>query len=200
MPQPLFPHANRFQSTLPRRERRTAVPPADDSSIISIHAPTKGATPETLLAFSVSRISIHAPTKGATIFGISFPSFSQVFQSTLPRRERPCKGRGTSAGSTFQSTLPRRERLSKSRLIWDLMNISIHAPTKGATNLRNIIIRFPKISIHAPTKGATEKTSPRGSGTIHFNPRSHEGSDFGQYRLSPVLDDFNPRSHEGSDP
>jgi len=33
---------------------------------ISIHAPTKGATPELLEAVDDSLISIHAPTKGAT--------------------------------------------------------------------------------------------------------------------------------------
>ena len=56
----------RFQSTLPRRERRATRVRLD------------GALP----------ISIHAPAKGATRFRIS-GIFLLVFQSTLPRRERP---------------------------------------------------------------------------------------------------------------
>ena len=55
-----------FQSTLPRRERRKANVYNEEHWWVSIHAPTKGATP--------SAVS-------------SFPLLT-VFQSTLPRRER----------------------------------------------------------------------------------------------------------------
>ena len=55
-----------FQSTLPRRERQSAIMANDVPMDISIHAPTKGATNTKPFLFNVSHISIHAPTKGAT--------------------------------------------------------------------------------------------------------------------------------------
>ena len=55
-----------FQSTLPRRERRT----------------------DCVIPSATSSISIHAPAKGATAFSIVSVSSFALFQSTLPRRER----------------------------------------------------------------------------------------------------------------
>ena len=113
------------------------------------------------------KISIHAPTKGATyVYGSQVNS--AVFQSTLPRRERPY--------------FP--------MIFFDAPRISIHAPTKGATAALNAShqhdIRFQStlprrerrlsasdpsgrnpISIHAPTKGATIKAGALG-GYIEF--------------------------------
>ena len=57
--------SSRFQSTLPRRERRITGSPRAE----------------------LIGISIHAPEKGATVFVNPRP-ISVVFQSTLPRRER----------------------------------------------------------------------------------------------------------------
>ena len=100
--------------------------------VISIHAPTRGATSVGSQEDLSAAISIHAPTRGAT----RIPATSQYFER-------------------FQSTLPRGERRAypKSRL--GGYYISIHAPTRGATELRYF-----------------GDTPP-----VHFNPRSHEGSD-----------------------
>ena len=60
------PHSARpFQSTLPRRERRRRTATAT-RSLVSIHAPAKGATYKSPQASSSSSVSIHAPAKGAT--------------------------------------------------------------------------------------------------------------------------------------
>ena len=56
----------KFQSTPPRRERLIVRKAPVDAILISIHAPAKGATPSSGLAFNSSVISIHAPAKGAT--------------------------------------------------------------------------------------------------------------------------------------
>ena len=77
-----------FQSTLPRRERRTDCVIPSATSSISIHAPAKGATVFTRFFNSFKAISIHAPAKGATAFSIVSVSSFALFQSTLPRRER----------------------------------------------------------------------------------------------------------------
>ena len=55
------------------------------------------------------------------------------------------------------------------------------------------------ISIHAPTRGATEAHQCYANLMLHFNPRSHEGSDRKALQNKWYLTDFNPRSHEGSD-
>ena len=100
----------KFQSTLPREERpvrRYSLPlisvnfnPRSHErsdlkrckymryKIISIHAPTRGATFSLNEVLRCPDISIHAPTRGATVPASASHS-SVVFQSTLPREERP---------------------------------------------------------------------------------------------------------------
>ena len=121
--------------------------------IISIHAPTRGATlsfygkthtkefqstlpreerPETRQHFAAACISIHAPTRGATKGG-QWASQLGEFQSTLPREERLPP---LIKGFITHHFNPR----SHERSDWQLcdssytLEISIHAPTRGATN------------------------------------------------------------------
>ena len=99
---------------------------------ISIHAPAKGATVPREILLDRLQISIHAPAKGATGCRVNHHLAVILFQSTLPRRERPVgweiacncddfnpRSREGSdipraalmyATAVFQSTLPRRER------------------------------------------------------------------------------------------
>ena len=99
-----------FQSTLRRTERRYISGTFATSFLISIHAPTNGAT--YLLLFSPHHqvISIHAPTNGATISAICIVVYSQ-FQSTLRRTERLMLKLMVMNMLVFQSTLRRTERL-----------------------------------------------------------------------------------------
>ena len=121
-----------FQSTLPREERRKRTvlyrtcgryfnPRSHERSdlyrqcniictMISIHAPTRGATRVYDSVFEDGKISIHAPTRGAT---------SQTETSHYM--------------ILFQSTLPREERQLSFCLLLNYWHISIHAPTRGAT-------------------------------------------------------------------
>ena len=155
-------------------------------------------------------ISIHAPTRGATGLDIAHIAFV-LFQSTLPRGERPWK----------------------EQEIMMLTLISIHAPTRGATILSaysKILFsdfnprshegsdtfdadrdKINIISIHAPTRGATialrslsllyafQSTLPRGERLLaasflrryrYFNPRSHEGSDERSERRPQRIHEF----------
>ena len=58
----------------------------------------------------IKMISIHAPSPGATVLTLKLISGKKLFQSTLPHRERqPCKI-SDSSWYGFQSTLPHRER------------------------------------------------------------------------------------------
>ena len=83
----------------------------ESQSIISIHAPTRGATYKPPLTNPVNGISIHAPTRGATVPFFYLVSYFLLFQSTLLQEERHC-----SLSSKIYSSI-----------------ISIHAPTRGAT-------------------------------------------------------------------
>ena len=145
--------------------------------IISIHAPTRGATCQSWAMLSIRpEISIHAPTRGATLQGRKWPTIHAIsihaptrgatldwyvleargrFQSTLPRGERPVPIHDGDGVRQFQSTLPRGERL------------------RALPNLK----RTSLISIHAPTRGATGSINDIASWVVDFNPRSHAGSD-----------------------
>ena len=77
-------------------------------------------------------ISIHAPTRGATIVK-GLDKAPLQFQSTLPRGERLQRRFFTGGSRQFQSTLPRGERHARISDYAKLLEISIHAPTRGAT-------------------------------------------------------------------
>ena len=146
-------YGSKFQSTLPREERLQALPLSDrlchfnprshersDTArqpggylcIISIHAPTRGAT-TSVEALSVSMgISIHAPTRGATL-SLRISNHSLSISIHAPTR-----------GATYKESN------------FNSYNfISIHAPTRGATSSGSCHSGTTCISIHAPTRGAT---------------------------------------------
>ena len=102
--------------------------------MVSIHAPTRGATQAKRDALTRVTVSIHAPTRGATRTGGTAYGGMAVFQSTHPHGVRPthlCKFISNNFG--FQSTHPHGVRLNLSAWLYPIFNVSIHAPTRGAT-------------------------------------------------------------------
>ena len=103
-----------FQSTLPRRERHLAFGLPPQSKIISIHAPAKGATcPKPRLM----RCPIYfnpRSREGSDAISQLTTMVEELFQSTLPRRERRRTVWHRFRPAKFQSTLPRRERPHRS--------------------------------------------------------------------------------------
>ena len=151
------------------------MPPSADF-IISIHAPTRGATGKRSYKKEFQHISIHAPTRGATVKIILWVSTS-----------------------TFQSTLPRGERQMVTYFDEKHCRISIHAPTRGATIMVTAAgTAIPNFNPRSH-EGSDFAVSSFMLLLIDFNPRSHEGSD-GHYHVRCMpASYFNPRSHEGSD-
>ena len=98
-------------------------------------------------------ISIHAPTRGATAYKLEMP-YLYVFQSTLPRGERPVPARCT----------------------WSMMFISIHAPTRGATLDTGRVSSYITFQSTLP-RGERRRSIRSFPRSENFNPRSHEGSD-----------------------
>ena len=80
------------------------------NSLVSIHAPARGATSPTRHSNGAISVSIHAPARGATSREEARPH-TKKFQSTRPRGARPC-------------TPPARGQETP---------VSIHAPARGAT-------------------------------------------------------------------
>ena len=98
-----------FQSTLPRGERLFMAPDRNIDTLFQSTLPRgeRRIEPEQIDASAL--ISIHAPTRGATVLveqELTLPKF----QSTLPRGERPSGLSRISSALKFQSTLPRGER------------------------------------------------------------------------------------------
>ena len=101
-------------------------------------------------------ISIHAPTRGATAAWFTMLFTSVLFQSTHPRGVR----RTTDVWAlTHIDFNPRTHEGcdSSRRDSHRHQDISIHAPTRGATRPRCLLESGHRISIHAPTRGATAK-------------------------------------------
>ena len=98
-------------------------------------------------------ISIRAPTRGATCN----PRNNGILVDFNPRSHE---------GSDFI--------LSANRVAF---LISIRAPTRGATVCHVPCQQVLFISIRAPTRGATASERVLLFFMLHFNPRSHEGSD-----------------------
>ena len=100
----------KFQSTLPREERRQEPTSTSSGSYFNPRSHERSDALRIHDRAHVS-ISIHAPTRGATA---SFPAILDQtieFQSTLPREERQVRVSDSEGNAIFQSTLPREERL-----------------------------------------------------------------------------------------
>ena len=101
-------------------------------------------------------ISIHAPTRGATQCGGDTAHEYIYFN---PRSHKGsdynCRHSFGSGDGVFQSTLPQGERHLTFKIKPAISCISIHAPTRGATEWLGEQFISDAISIHAPTRGAT---------------------------------------------
>ena len=99
-----------------------------------------------------------------------------IFQSTLPRRERPSQQINLWASRIFQSTLPRRERL-----MMDIQTIKmmIFQSTLPRRERHKTIITACCISTFQSTLPRRERPyAPKKHYHLwNFNPRSREGSD-----------------------
>ena len=168
----------------------------------------------------VTIVSIHAPARGAT-FGAALSIHSRWFQSTRPRGARhvnltrarefcqrfnPRAREGRDDGlmrdarrlKEFQSTRPRGAR--RTRPAWSVLTLRFQSTRpRGAR-------RRPRRS--ALTNLLFQSTRPRGARPLKrnstrrhfcFNPRAREGRDGDSFAASPAFNRFNPRAREGRD-
>ena len=149
---------------------------ADAVVLVSIHAPTRGATKRILELIGIGRVSIHAPTRGATSYGWRSILMRYGFN---PRTHSGCD--------------------DDERVISTITDVSIHAPTRGATEDQVRKILEQKVSIHAPTRGATYVIWNMLRCSSSFNPRTHSGCDCPSLLNDNRRHSFNPRTHSGCD-
>ena len=132
-----YEYLGKFQSTLPREERRILNLPkqslfryfnprsherSDQGETImhlifciSIHAPTRGATTQENNMGRKIYISIHAPTRGATIL-ILLIYIMRCISIHAPTRGATDSTYCAACRYLFQSTLPREERRNHSHM------------------------------------------------------------------------------------
>ena len=145
-----------------------------------------------------------------------------MFQSTLPRGERP-ESRSLVPGlAMFQSTLPRGERhrvpsgpahhvfvsihapargaTPDRSPLHQPLNVSIHAPARGATAIMFGVLFVVVVSIHAPARGATGSGRERFGVIGRFNPRSRAGSDATMICDGKLADKFQSTLPRGERP
>ena len=101
-----------FQSTHPHGVRRNSLYRFGGAFLVSIHAPTRGATCLSPCSVFLDKVSIHAPTRGATSFLTSDMTTTACFN---PRTHTGCDVqvyRKADKSGLFQSTHPHGVRRS----------------------------------------------------------------------------------------
>ena len=170
----------RFQSTHPRGVRHPSLKSTQICTLVSIHAPTRGATllNLTIIIFFIKfqsthprGVRLHSPSlslfalkrfnprthEGCDWHPASPYRWMKEFQSTHPRGVRLVIILLSSCSTTkFQSTHPRGVRLAAAKSELQKLDVSIHAPTRGATSKAVFCSEAATVSIHAPTRGATD--------------------------------------------
>ena len=143
-----------FQSTHPHGVRRIFSPIFKYLIPVSIHAPTRGATPYSIFFDNNNYVSIHAPTRGATLsYNVVVPG--GWFQSTHPHGVRQRSVIESVHDFRFQSTHPHGVRHLDSDILvpgYNGFNPRTHTGCDAATG--SLAHRL-RVSIHAPTRGAT---------------------------------------------
>ena len=165
-----------FQSTRPRGARRHRGNFHEYRQLISIHAPTRGATDDGQGRGNTIFISIHAPTRGATIT----PAFRRRPLLYFNPRAHAGRDIGQVAGFAKNSHFNPRAHAGR-----DFTGVDYRG--------RDIVI-----SIHAPTRGATGFSRARPDRTSDFNPRAHAGRDVWQNRPGRIHYQFQSTRPRGA--
>ena len=173
----------KFQSTRPRGARPNARIKASREAVVSIHAPTRGATPYRAGAQLIGyKVSIHAPTRGATT------DHRRWWHKCICFNPRAHAGRdpsGSPSGPAIQVSIHAPTRGATIRVLIQLLRLYEFQSTRprGARpNLRACFAVAKQVSIHAPTRGATLFYAFLYHDAVCFNPRAHAGRDQPVYK------------------
>ena len=149
-----------FQSTHPCGVRRGLHPVLGVVSVVSIHAPLRGATSGARGTGAPSHVSIHAPLRGATV---------TVCPAALPP-------------GSFNPRTPAGCDSIISRTVIGARGFNPRTPAGCDTEVC-AMKKIVAVSIHAPLRGATNRIFTLCHGILCFNPRTPAGCDAGFRRL-----------------
>ena len=154
IPMPTSRGSKRFQSTPPRGGRPPDVTIRPASAVVSIHAPTRGATKTTPWPRRECSRFNPRPHAGGDTIPYRYRNPQKQFQSTPPRGGRRIRAGGHPQVCCFNPRPHAGGDLAR-HYIRLCAQVSIHAPTRGATILVGKKWVKSGVSIHAPTRGAT---------------------------------------------
>ena len=157
-------------------------------SLISIHVPTRGTTPNTHDPLRQPDFNPRAHEGHDAVCEIQ-GSIAVDFNPRAHEGHDPGQRQCDAACSHFNPRAHEGHDCNLKRSYF-LGGISIHVPTRGTTFVCTEIFKpHIRISIHVPTRGTTGCQDPQRC-TIDFNPRAHEGHDscrdrcYGRVRIS----------------
>ena len=126
-------------------------------------------------AVRLAVVSIHAPTGGATHAGEVHTIKISCFNSRAHGGRDVNAAWEDAAGKMFQFTRPRGARRMRRRSLV-IKAVSIHAPTGGATRSAGVIAVTSTFQFTRP-RGARLRREERGEVGLGFNSRAHGGRD-----------------------
>ena len=119
--------------------------------------------------------------EGSDLTVRNFCILQTLFQSTLPRGERRVTARISWTCGEFQSTLPRGERPAIDPQLNSQYRFQSTLPRGERHRVRLIVNRVRLFQSTLPRGERQVLPVPRPPVKIYFNPRSHEGSDKGEF-------------------
>ena len=187
-----------FQSTHPHGVRLHLPSLIIRRRVVSIHAPTRGATSERHKGLKWLRSFNPRTHTGCDAICRSAAAYRKSFN---PRTHTGCDSGVCSYSRNavmFQSTHPHGVRLPPTQDTLFSRFVSIHAPTRGATfaplqSLGDQLFQSTHPHGVRPYRHAIVSHEPR------FNPRTHTGCDIITSASGSCSWSFNPRTHTGCD-
>jgi len=165
---------------------------------VSIHAPARGATPQSARCSRTSWRFNPRPRAGGDAPGAEMVRISSGF-NPRPRAGGDPQCLGENAGAQRFNPRPRAGGDDEEARAAGHLRVSIHAPARGATLPDRPEQLGREVSIHAPARGATladDQADGADGVSIHAPAR---GATLSAYSPTITICSFNPRPRAGGD-
>ena len=147
---------------------------------------------------AVSLVSIHAPAKGATpLSALTVPS--ALFQFTHPQRVRPRTEEERRCSREFQFTHPQRVRLRSYKCRRRACRFQFTHPQRVRPEVRKAIITRIEFQFTHPQRVRHFSGLNKEEDKKCFNSRTRKGCDYLPRHAAPVEQSFNSRTRKGCD-
>ena len=134
------------------------------SAVVSIHAPTRGATRPPMRRFAVwKRFDPRPHARGDLLRELRLSDLGSRFDPRPHARGDSCDRIDKAEVEAVSIHAPTRGATPSAGTAIHLEIVSIHAPTRGATTIIGEQSLDETVSIHAPTRGATPAATDRSS-------------------------------------